>query len=263
MRNVLEAELAKAGRSVDPSICPHFPYSRPELFQIIKINRLESYEAVLANHGTGGGCEICRPAVASILASTWNDPILNHANIQGHERPLPGEHPARRHLLGDPARPGRRDHARQARRPRRGREEIRPLLQDHGWTAHRPARRARRPAAGDLARARGRGLREWPRLRQGAAHDQELRRLDLVPLRRAGLDGLRDPHRGALPRDPRAAQDQVRRLRLHPRMRRGAEQGLRPDRDRERLEPLSRRQRRARTRVTRSSSPRTSPRTRP
>ena len=34
----------------------------------------------------------------------------------GHQRPLPRQHPARRHLLGDPAHPRRRDHAREADR---------------------------------------------------------------------------------------------------------------------------------------------------
>ena len=82
VKQIMEAELERAGRTIDRSLCEHFAYSRQELFQIVKINRLESYDALLASHGTGGGCEVCRPAVASILASTWNDPILNHANIQ-------------------------------------------------------------------------------------------------------------------------------------------------------------------------------------
>jgi nitrite reductase (NADH) large subunit len=63
-------------------VCEHFPYTRQELFQIVKISRLESFDAVLASYGTGNGCEICRPAVASILASTWNDFVLNHPTIQ-------------------------------------------------------------------------------------------------------------------------------------------------------------------------------------
>ena len=82
VKNILEAELERAGLSIDKSLCEHFAYSRQELFQIIKINRLSSFDEVLATHGRGDGCEVCRPAVASILASTWNDPILNHANIQ-------------------------------------------------------------------------------------------------------------------------------------------------------------------------------------
>jgi nitrite reductase (NADH) large subunit len=82
VQQILEAQLAKAGREVKRIVCEHFPYSRQELFQIIKLGRIDSFNAVLAKHGKGNGCEICRPAVASILASTWSDLILNHQMIQ-------------------------------------------------------------------------------------------------------------------------------------------------------------------------------------
>src|SRR5438067_1306622 len=74
----------------------------------------------------------------------------------GHQRPLPRQHPARRYLLGRAAHPGRRDPAREADRPRRSGEALRPLLQDHGWAADRPARRARRAVARHLGGARRR-----------------------------------------------------------------------------------------------------------
>ena len=55
------------------------------------------------------------------------------------------------------------------------------------------------------------GLRVRPRLRQGAAHGEVLRRLDLVPLRRAGLGRPGDRPGAALPRPALAAQAQGRR----------------------------------------------------
>jgi nitrite reductase (NADH) large subunit len=79
---ILDAELARAGREVDHDLCEHFAFTRQELFQIVKLKRIQSFEALLASHGNGAGCEICRPAVASILASTWNDFVLEHASIQ-------------------------------------------------------------------------------------------------------------------------------------------------------------------------------------
>jgi len=79
---LLDRELAKAGRAVERNVCEHFPVSRPELFQMIKIRRVESFEQALAECGAGNGCEICRPVVASILASTWNDLVQNHSTIQ-------------------------------------------------------------------------------------------------------------------------------------------------------------------------------------
>ncbi|MEO6028893.1 MAG: nitrite reductase large subunit NirB [Candidatus Binatia bacterium] len=79
---ILQAELAKAGRAVKTVLCEHFAYSRQELFEIVKLGRIASFETLLASHGNGAGCEVCRPAVASILASTWNDFVLAHAAIQ-------------------------------------------------------------------------------------------------------------------------------------------------------------------------------------
>ncbi len=79
---LLDAELARAGRAVDRSVCEHFAYTRQELFEIVKLGRIATFDALLASHGRGGGCEVCRPIVASILASTWNDLVLKHATIQ-------------------------------------------------------------------------------------------------------------------------------------------------------------------------------------
>lgn len=70
---LLTAELKKAGRKVDTSLCEHFAFSRQELFQIVKVKGYRTFEALLAGHGQGLGCEICKPAVASILASLWNE----------------------------------------------------------------------------------------------------------------------------------------------------------------------------------------------
>jgi nitrite reductase (NADH) large subunit len=65
-------------------LCEHFPHSRTELFGIIKIKRLRTFGAVLAACGQGNGCETCKPAVASILASLWNESVLDtpHATLQ-------------------------------------------------------------------------------------------------------------------------------------------------------------------------------------
>lgn len=79
---LLEQTLTASGRAVTRHLCEHFPFSRQELFQIVKINHIETFDALLAGYGHGGGCEICRPAVASILASTWNDMVLEHVSVQ-------------------------------------------------------------------------------------------------------------------------------------------------------------------------------------
>jgi nitrite reductase (NADH) large subunit len=82
--DLLKAEMKKAGLEVKNDLCEHFPYSRQELYHLVRVEQIPTFEALLAKHGKGRGCEICKPAVASILASVWNDYILNlpHAGLQ-------------------------------------------------------------------------------------------------------------------------------------------------------------------------------------
>ncbi|MAG30539.1 MAG: nitrite reductase (NAD(P)H) small subunit [Deltaproteobacteria bacterium] len=79
---IFEAEQACSGREASRSLCEHFDHTREELFQIVKLGRIRSFDALLSSHGKGNGCEICRPTVASILASTWNELVTDHATIQ-------------------------------------------------------------------------------------------------------------------------------------------------------------------------------------
>jgi nitrite reductase (NADH) large subunit len=74
--NILHTQLKAAGKSVSQHLCEHFAYSRQELFQIIKVKEIKTFDELLKSHGKGQGCEICKPTVASILASLWNDNIL-------------------------------------------------------------------------------------------------------------------------------------------------------------------------------------------
>ncbi|MFP6584899.1 MAG: nitrite reductase large subunit NirB [Candidatus Hydrogenedentota bacterium] len=80
--DILMAQLKASGKNVKQVICEHFAYTRQELLGIMKVKELRSYEAMLNECGTGEGCEICKPLVASLLASTWNDAILTHSTIQ-------------------------------------------------------------------------------------------------------------------------------------------------------------------------------------
>jgi nitrite reductase (NADH) large subunit len=76
LKQVFEHELSNRGVAVDKSLCEHFPYTRQELYGIVRVEGIESFDALLARHGRGKlGCDICKPAVASILASCWNRPI--------------------------------------------------------------------------------------------------------------------------------------------------------------------------------------------
>ena len=82
--DILKSELKKAGIEVKNHLCEHFAYSRQELYHLVRSQTIHTFDQLLQVHGTGQGCEICKPAVASILASAWNDYILDsaHAGLQ-------------------------------------------------------------------------------------------------------------------------------------------------------------------------------------
>jgi nitrite reductase (NADH) large subunit len=81
---LLKAEKAKAGIAVTNHLCAHFPHSRQELHHLCRVESIRTFDELIARHGSGLGCEVCRPAVASILASIWNEHILapRHAPLQ-------------------------------------------------------------------------------------------------------------------------------------------------------------------------------------
>jgi nitrite reductase (NADH) large subunit len=74
--DIFRAEMARVGVTLENHLCEHFAYSRQELLEIVKIKQLRTFDELLASHGHGAGCEICKPAVTSILASLWNDSIF-------------------------------------------------------------------------------------------------------------------------------------------------------------------------------------------
>jgi len=82
VQKILHEELEKSGQKVDKSLCEHFAYNRQELFEIVKIKQIRTFGQLIESHGRGHGCEVCRPAVASILASLWNENVLNQAELQ-------------------------------------------------------------------------------------------------------------------------------------------------------------------------------------
>lgn len=68
--------LADSGVQISKALCEHFSQSRSELFEIVQATNIRTFSELVARHGTGSGCEICKPTVASILASTSSDHIL-------------------------------------------------------------------------------------------------------------------------------------------------------------------------------------------
>jgi nitrite reductase (NADH) large subunit len=75
--DILHAELKRAGKEVDHRLCEHFSQSRQELFDLVRTMGIASFGELLQRHGKGRGCEVCKPAVASILASVGCGYVLD------------------------------------------------------------------------------------------------------------------------------------------------------------------------------------------
>ncbi|WP_018656239.1 nitrite reductase large subunit NirB [Actinomadura flavalba] len=76
VKNLLDAELTAAGVQVSRALCEHFEHSRAELFDIVRVRGITTFTRLIEEHGRGRGCDICKPVVASILASLGNGHIL-------------------------------------------------------------------------------------------------------------------------------------------------------------------------------------------
>lgn len=76
LKSVFDSELENRGIAVDHSICEHFAYTRQELFHFCQVEGVGDFKALLLAHGTGRGCDICKPTAASIFASLFNEHVL-------------------------------------------------------------------------------------------------------------------------------------------------------------------------------------------
>lgn len=84
MTQVMNAELEKLGMEVNTDLCEHFPYTRQDLYNLIRVEKIRTFNEMINKHGQGRGCDICKPAIGSILASCWNDYVLDkqHSGLQ-------------------------------------------------------------------------------------------------------------------------------------------------------------------------------------
>lgn len=112
---LFQTEMKKAGVIANNHLCSHFAISRADLFNVVKfvpslpilyiglltifsprhshrIKRLKDFPSIMAAIGTQPdsiGCEICKPAVGSILSSLYNEHIMkpiHHQNQDTNDR---------------------------------------------------------------------------------------------------------------------------------------------------------------------------------
>jgi nitrite reductase (NADH) large subunit len=76
VKNLVEEHFASVGRVVDKGLCEHFALTRQELFDLVSVHGYRRFDDIVEAHGRGRGCDICKPAIASILASQFNGHVL-------------------------------------------------------------------------------------------------------------------------------------------------------------------------------------------
>jgi nitrite reductase (NADH) large subunit len=77
VKNLLNERMEAAGMAVNKGICEHFAVSRQELFDLVSVHGYKSFDEIVTAHGQGRGCDVCKPAIASILASQFNGHVLD------------------------------------------------------------------------------------------------------------------------------------------------------------------------------------------
>lgn len=242
---LVRADLSERGVETTDHLCEHFGHSRQELFDLVRLERITTFAETLSRHGRGTGCEICKPVVASILASQVGGHILDGegASLQDSND----------HFLANLQRDGTYSVI-----PRVPGGEITPeKLIILGEVARDFALYVKITGGQriDMLGARVEALPAiWARLidagfESGHAYGKAVRTVKSCVGTNWCRFGVQDSTslaiaRVAVPGAAQPAQDQDGRLGLRPRMRRGPEQRRRCHRHRTRLEPLCRRQRR-------------------
>ena len=84
LKNVVDCELENRGLEVNTDLCEHFAHTREELYHLVRVEGIRSFDELIDKHGQGLGCEVCKPTIGSILASCWNDHIMElpHVGLQ-------------------------------------------------------------------------------------------------------------------------------------------------------------------------------------
>jgi nitrite reductase (NADH) large subunit len=80
VKKVVGQELAKLGQTASNALCEHFAMSRRQLFDAVRVSGLTTFSSVIERFGQGRGCDVCKPAMASILAVLVGEHVLSGEN---------------------------------------------------------------------------------------------------------------------------------------------------------------------------------------
>ncbi|KAE8401774.1 hypothetical protein BDV37DRAFT_285328 [Aspergillus pseudonomiae] len=81
VQSIFNKTMLDMGQEVSNNLCVHIPHSRADLYNIVAIKQLKTFEDIMKAVGRSPdslGCELCKPAIASILSSLFNGHIMDH-----------------------------------------------------------------------------------------------------------------------------------------------------------------------------------------
>ncbi|KAF2502426.1 nitrite reductase [Lophium mytilinum] len=82
VQTIFNKTMTSMGQEVKNHLCPHFEYSRADLFNIIYVKKLQEFQDVMKECGkdpTSTGCEACKPTIGSIVSSLFNKHLLDES----------------------------------------------------------------------------------------------------------------------------------------------------------------------------------------
>ena len=77
VKKTLDKQMAAQGLEVSTALCEHFPMTRVELSEAVRVLELRSFEEIIGRFGSGRGCDTCKPTVASLLAQQYDEYVLD------------------------------------------------------------------------------------------------------------------------------------------------------------------------------------------
>ena len=99
--SIFNSQMRAMGQEVKNHICPHFNYSRADLYNIISVKKLKTLAEVMEEAGNdpnSQGCEACKPSIGSIFSTLYNRHVM--------ERPTHGLQETNDRYLGNIQRNG-------------------------------------------------------------------------------------------------------------------------------------------------------------
>ncbi|UJP10987.1 nitrite reductase large subunit NirB [Microbacterium sp. KUDC0406] len=80
VKKIVGQELTALGQAPSDALCEHFDLSRRQLFDAVRVSGLSTFSGIIARFGRGRGCDVCKPALASILAVLVGEHVLDGEN---------------------------------------------------------------------------------------------------------------------------------------------------------------------------------------